>query len=207
MVFYTFHTHKEAYLGPCRTSTKKLSEKTGFVKDPTIDVWQGHKYAAIPPFVSLLFTEAVVRRCSVKKVFIKTFTKFTGKHLYQSFFLNKVVGLRFGTLFKKRLWYRCFHVNYAKFLRTPIFIEHLRLLLFLMFRDSCWRILVSIRLKGSVSAIWFDASSCIVQSHYCSPSMATPNVNRKSGYKFFQADLPHLECYRSLFTSSMFLSI
>ena len=29
------------------------------------------------------------------------------------------------TLFKKRLWPRCFPVNFAKYLRTPIFIEHL----------------------------------------------------------------------------------
>ena len=26
-----------------------------------------------------------------KKIVLKTFTKFTGKHLYQSFFLNKTV--------------------------------------------------------------------------------------------------------------------
>ena len=29
------------------------------------------------------------------------------------------------TLLKKRLWYRCFPVNFAKFLRTPFFTEHL----------------------------------------------------------------------------------
>ena len=32
-------------------------------------------------------------------------------------------------LFKKRLWHRCFPVNFAKFLRTPFFTEHLRWLL------------------------------------------------------------------------------
>ena len=30
-----------------------------------------------------------------------------------------------ATLLKKRLWDRCFHVNFAKFLRTAFFIEHL----------------------------------------------------------------------------------
>ena len=45
------------------------------------------------------FSEAVVRRCSVKKV-----------------------SLRPATLLKKRLWHRCFPVNFAKFLRTPFFI-------------------------------------------------------------------------------------
>ena len=38
-------------------------------------------------------------------------------------------GLRPAALLKKRLWHRCFPVNFAKFLRAPIFIEHLRWLL------------------------------------------------------------------------------
>ena len=35
-----------------------------------------------------------------------------------------------ATLLKKRLWHRCFPVNFAKFLRTPLFIKHLWWLLF-----------------------------------------------------------------------------
>ena len=38
---------------------------------------------------------------------------------------NKVAGLRSATLLKKRLWDGCFLVNFAKFLGTPFFIEHL----------------------------------------------------------------------------------
>ena len=38
---------------------------------------------------------------------------------------SKVAGLRAATLLKKGLWYRCFPVNFAKFLRTPSLIEHL----------------------------------------------------------------------------------
>ena len=41
------------------------------------------------------------------------------KNLCQNLFLNKVAGLRAATLLKKRLRYRCFPVNYVKFLRTP----------------------------------------------------------------------------------------
>ena len=42
-----------------------------------------------------------------------------GKHLCQSLFFNKVVGLRLTTLLKKGLWRRCFPVSFAKFhLRT-----------------------------------------------------------------------------------------
>ena len=40
---------------------------------------------------------------SVKKMFIKNFTKFTGKHLCQSLFFNKVAVLRATTLLKKSL--------------------------------------------------------------------------------------------------------
>ena len=38
-------------------------------------------------------TEAVVRRCSVKKCVLINFAKFTGKHLFQGLFFNEVVGL------------------------------------------------------------------------------------------------------------------
>ena len=59
------------------------------------------------------------RRCSVRKGVFRNFAKFTGKHLCQSLFLNKVAGLRPATLLKKRPWHRCFPVNFARFLRTP----------------------------------------------------------------------------------------
>ena len=35
--------------------------------------------------------EAVVQRCFVKKGVLRNFTKFTGKHLCQSLFFNKVL--------------------------------------------------------------------------------------------------------------------
>ena len=38
-----------------------------------------------------------------KKGFLRNFAKFTGKHLCQSLFFNKVAGLRPATLLKKRL--------------------------------------------------------------------------------------------------------
>ena len=55
-----------------------------------------------------------------KKDVLKNFTKFTEKHLCQTFFT---------TFLKKRLWRRCFPVNLMKFSRTPSFIEHVRWLL------------------------------------------------------------------------------
>ena len=48
----------------------------------------------------------------------------TPKHLCQSLFFNKVAGLcPAATLLKKRLWQKCFPVNFSKFLRTAIFTE------------------------------------------------------------------------------------
>ena len=38
----------------------------------------------------------------MKKGVLKNFTKFTGKHLCQSLFFNKVAGLRPAALLKKR---------------------------------------------------------------------------------------------------------
>ena len=51
-----------------------------------------------------------------KNFALKNFTKFTGKHLCQNLFFNKVAVPE--TLLKKRFWHRCFHLNFVKFLRT-----------------------------------------------------------------------------------------
>ena len=66
------------------------------------------------------------QRYSVRKGVLRIFAKFTGNHLCQSLFFNKVPGLRPATLLKKSLWHRCIPVNFAKFLRTPFFPENLR---------------------------------------------------------------------------------
>ena len=66
-----------------------------------------------------------------KKVVLGNFAKFTGKHLCQSLFINKVAasGLQ---LHQKRDSGRCFPMNSAKFLRTPFFTDYLRWLLLLI---------------------------------------------------------------------------
>ena len=75
-------------------------------------------------------TEAVLRRYSVKKSALKGFLL--------DFLFNKVAGLR--------LQHRGFPVNFAKFLRTPFFIEHRRMLLvslittmFYVFHSKVWK--------------------------------------------------------------------
>ena len=55
----------------------------------------------------------------MKKGVLKNLTKVTGKLLCQSLFVNKAEGLSPATLLRKRVWHRCFPVNFVKFLRTP----------------------------------------------------------------------------------------
>ena len=57
--------------------------------------------------------------CSGQYLHLLIFAKFTVKHLRQSIFLNKVADLWLATLLKKRLWFRCFPVNFEKFPKTP----------------------------------------------------------------------------------------
>ena len=57
------------------------------------------KKKAMNHYTYLKFRSSL-QRCSVKKIVLRNFAKFTGKHL-------------------KRLWHRCFPLNFTKFLRTP----------------------------------------------------------------------------------------
>ena len=64
-----------------------------------------------------------------KKSVFRIFTKFTGKHLCQGLFFNKVAGLK----------HKCFPINIAKFLRTPI-LKSTKEPLLLMAALSCYYI-------------------------------------------------------------------
>ena len=71
----------------------------------------------------------IIRRSSRPEVFskkgvLKHFAKFTGKHLWQRIFFNKVAGLRPATFLEKRLaqMYSCEYCETFKnsyFCRTP----------------------------------------------------------------------------------------
>ena len=82
-------------------------------------------------YVKYNVPEVVVQRCSVKKLFLKISQNSQESNFPRVSFLIKLQasGLRLTTLLKRRLWNRCFPVNFAKFVRTPIFTEHLRWLL------------------------------------------------------------------------------
>ena len=67
-----------------------------------------------------MFSEAatIKNKLFYKKDVLRNFTKFTGKHLFQSLFFNKIAGFKPATFLKKRLWHRCFLVNFVKFQKT-----------------------------------------------------------------------------------------
>ena len=94
--------------------------------------------------IFLLFGLGSLARNSHPEAFCKegvprNFAKFTGKHLRQSLFFNKDAGLtpKACNFIKKRLWHRYFHVNIAKFLRTPFLIERLWWLPLFSIISSC----------------------------------------------------------------------
>ena len=75
-----------------------------------------------PPSVqqTFIYTGAVVRWCSVKKVSLEILQKSQENTCAKVSFLTELQAF-----IKKRLWHRCFPVNFAQFLRTPFTIKHL----------------------------------------------------------------------------------
>ena len=67
-----------------------------------------------------------------KKGVLKSFTKFTENTFARVSFFNKVAGLRPTISLEKRIWHRCFPVNFVKFLGTSFYTEHLHWLLLLL---------------------------------------------------------------------------
>ena len=92
------------------------------------------------------YLEAVVQRCSVKKVFREISQNSQENTCVRVSIFNKVAGL-----IKKEVLHRCFPVNFAKFLRAPFIIEHLWwLLLFIKDRET------SMMPKDLPLKIWTD---------------------------------------------------
>ena len=112
-------TTLEAYLEPSRRSTmghfcknhQRLKVVNNFRKNASSKMFD--RVLNTP----LSFKKVRSSRPEVlcKKDILRNFANFTGKRLCQSLFFNKVAGLRCATLLKKRLWHRCFPVNFVKF--------------------------------------------------------------------------------------------
>ena len=86
----------------------------------SVSFWLWFRSQFITRFLSLCWiTDGHPIRSSRQEVFckkgiLKNFAKFAGKHLFQSFFFNKVAGLALAIFLKQRHWHRCFPVNFAK---------------------------------------------------------------------------------------------
>ena len=74
--------------------------------------------------IFLYTAEAVTGRCSVKKLFLEIWQNSQENTCDRIFF-----SIKLQALLKKILCRRCIPVNFAKSLRTPFLIEHLRWLL------------------------------------------------------------------------------
>ena len=77
------------------------------------------------PSYLLFFFRSSHQRCSMKKGVLKNFTIFTGKHMRQSHFFNKVAG---GTcnFIKKDTLTQVFSCEFCKISKSTFFTEHLR---------------------------------------------------------------------------------
>ena len=73
------------------------------------------------------------RRYSIRKGVLRNFAKFTGKHLCQSLFFNKVASLRPPTSWKS-LWNRCFPVNFM--LKLLVFVTSFFIISNIMIKTS-----------------------------------------------------------------------
>ena len=134
MYFNLFFTH---FMPRYLSLPLKTSENLGFLcfqgvqKDISGMKWVASIYLYIPS----KYYRSSLQRCSIRKGALRNFAKFTGKHLCQSLFFNKVAGLRPATLLKKRHWNSCFPVNFLKFLRTP-FLQNTSGRLLLILQNS-----------------------------------------------------------------------
>ena len=64
------------------------------------------------------------RRCSVRKGVLRNFAKFTGKHLCQSLFFNKVAALRLATLLIKETLAQVFSCEFCEISNNTFFTEY-----------------------------------------------------------------------------------
>ena len=139
-----------------------------------------------------------------RRSLLENFPKFTGKHLCQILFFNKVADLRLANLLKKRLWHRCFAVNFAKFLRT-LFLQNTS--------SGCFcrqRIQGYIFTKRFIVGFWqgpkytFNIShknTFSIQKHYSQPFSTIYLLLRLWNCTYF--NIPMFHCLKDLIVPSI----
>ena len=151
MVFSVYmrrrHKHDIAHLAkktkmPLSRKNTSRGDISGITKKDDIHPGKNGIFADIPHWLTPRKGPICShRRCSTRKGVLRNFAKFTGKDLCQGLFFNKATGLRPATLLKKKLWRKCFPVNFVKFLRAPFFqnTPGWPLLEFQLFSVLLWR--------------------------------------------------------------------
>ena len=99
-----------------------------------LDIWPT-PYKCIN-YLPLLLEEAVARRCSANKVLLNILKTLQENTCARVFYSKKLQAWP-ATLSKKRLWNKCFPVNFAIFLRIPFFVGHHWWLLFYFVMGVC----------------------------------------------------------------------
>ena len=99
----------------------------GIKRDQWHETWNGWNMKSdyYNPIFSKL-TEAVGLRRYVKNVFLEISQNPQKNTCARVSFLIKLQAWSLQLYLKKRLWHRCFPVNFAKFLTTPFLTEHFR---------------------------------------------------------------------------------
>ena len=123
---------------------------------------------------NVLFFRSSHQRYFVRKGLLKNFAKFTGKHLCQSLFLIMFQAPP-ETLLKKRLWHRCFPVNFAKFLKASFLTEHL------------WWLLLYQRFR-----MFFFYHSAYIATHFFNQKIAIVIIRRIFKVRFIEKVFRHL---------------
>ena len=114
------------------------------------------------------------RRCSVKIGAPRNFANSPENTCVRVSFFNEVAGLRPAASLKKKLWHRCFPVNFAKFLRTPVLqntnvdylitsFDQASNALFEWFQNNLWKsdgdkchLLVSENYSVNINIAWYE---------------------------------------------------
>ena len=120
------YSQENTYAGTGRSSfTEHLSwllldfrgSKYFFSGEFGIYCWPSHRFLPRTPSKTRLKPQRQPLELFCKKGVLRNFENFTGKHLCWSLFLIELQEVR--SFIKKRLWHRCFLVEFTKFLRTP----------------------------------------------------------------------------------------
>ena len=73
---------------------------------------------------SFTYVEAVSRMCSLKKGVVKSFIKFTGKHLHQSLFFNNAAG-QACNFAKKETLAQVYSCKFCEIFKSTCFKKHI----------------------------------------------------------------------------------